>query len=193
VHRELGLAYRRRGDKYNSAGEKQKGEVDYEKAIEELKRAIEQNPGDDDALGVLGGLYRRKGDYMRAMEYYRQAVDVDPESSYALGNVASLAWYLGNEELASTMFVRTEKAARKRLDTLKSLEPYWDYFDIALAQLVLRETEAAKETYKNAIELTPSKVHFDSVVHNLSMLKSSNKGQPIPGIDEVIEMIERAR
>jgi tetratricopeptide (TPR) repeat protein len=193
VHGELGLAYRRRGDKYNSAGDKQKGEADYSKAIEELKRAIQQNPRDVEALSPLGGLYRRRGDYKQAMEYYQRAVDVAPESSYALGNVASLAWYTGDELLAREMFARTEKAARKRLDTLESLEPYWDYFDIGLAQLMSGEPAAAKETYKRAIELTPSKIHFDSVLHNLSMLKSSNKGHPIPGIDEIIEMIEKAR
>jgi len=193
AHQELGLAYRRRGDRYNTEREKQKGEEDYKKAIYELEKAVQQNPQDVEALGVLGGLYRRKGDFVQAMKYYQQAVDADSESSYALGNVASLAWYIGNEQLAHEMFMSTEKAARKRLDTLKSLEPYWDYFDIALAQLVLGETEAAKKSYEKAIELTPSKIHFDSVLHNLSMLKSKNGKHPIPGIDEIIEMIERAR
>ena len=193
VHGELGLAYRRRGDQYISAGERERGERDYSKAIEELKKAIEQNPHDVEALNPLGGLYRRRGDYEEAMRYYQLAVDVAAQSSYALGNVASLAWYIGNEDFAREMFERTEKAARKRLDTLESLEPYWDYFDIALAQLMLGETEKAKETYRKAIELTPSKIHFDSVLHNLSMLKSSPKKSPIPGIDEAIAMIEDSR
>jgi tetratricopeptide (TPR) repeat protein len=193
VHGELGLAYRRRGDKYNSAGDKQQGEADYSRAIDELKRAIRQDPHDVEALSPLGGLYRRRGDYKQAMKYYQQAVDVAPESSYALGNVASLAWYIGEEEFAREMFKRTEKAARKRLDTLESLDPDWDYFDIGLAQLMLGKPEAARETYKNAIELTPSRVHFDSVLHNLSMLKSSEGGSPIADIDEIIKMIENAR
>jgi tetratricopeptide (TPR) repeat protein len=158
-----------------------------------LQEAIRQNPEDFDALAILGGLYRRQQDYRRALEYYQQAVAADPTSAYALGNVASLAWYLGDEKLAREMFIRTGQAAQERLDTLESLEPYWDYFDLGLSQLMLGKTEDAKQSYAKAIEFTPSKVHFEGVLNNFSLLKKNTHAHPISGIDEIMEMIEAAR
>lgn len=193
VQRELGLTYRRRGDRYNSIGETREGEEDYEMAIQKLQESVRQNPDDIETVAILGGLYRRKGDYRRAMDYYRQAVAIDPTSSYALGNVASLAWYLGDEKLAREMFARTGQAAQERLDSLESLEPYWDYFDLGLSQLMLGKTEDAKQSYAKAIEFVPSKVHFEGVLNNLSLLKKNTHAHPISGIDEIMEMIEAAR
>ncbi len=193
VQQELGLTYRRRGDRYNGLGETKEGEEDYEIAIQKLQEGVRQHPDDVQTVAILGGLYRRKGDYGRAMEYYKQAVAVDPTSSYALGNVASLAWYLGEEKLAREMFASTGQAAQQRLDTLASLEPYWDYFDLGLSQLMLGKIEDAKQSYKKAIEFTPSKIHFEGVLNNLSLLKKNTHGRPVPGIDEIIEMIEAVR
>jgi tetratricopeptide (TPR) repeat protein len=193
VQKELGLAYRRRGDAQTYDKEQRKREEDYKRATQRLREAIRQNPEDFDALAILGGLYRRQSDYRQALEYYQQAAAADPTSSYTLGNVASLAWYLGDEKLAREMFARTGQAAQERLDTLESLEPYWDYFDLGLSQLMLRKTEDAKQSYTKAIEFTPSKVHFEGVLNNLSLLKKNTHAHAIPGIDEIMEMIEAAR
>jgi tetratricopeptide (TPR) repeat protein len=191
--KELGLAYRRRGDVQTQDEGQRKKEEDYKRATQRLQEAIRQNPEDFDALGILGGLYRRQQDYKRALECYQLAVAADPTSSYALGNVASLAWYLGDEKLARGMFARTGQAAQERLDTLESLEPYWDYFDLGLSQLMLGKAEEAKQSYVRAIEFTPSKVHFEGVLNNLFLLKRNTHAYPIPGIDEIIEMVEAAR
>lgn len=59
--RDLGLAYRRRGEKMSEP-------KNYDKAIESLQKALTLKPDDDDAYAVIGGLYRRQGEYQRALE-----------------------------------------------------------------------------------------------------------------------------
>ncbi len=70
VQKELGLAYRRRGQG-----------ADYDKAIEYLKSATILNPNDSDTWAILGGLYRREKKYLQAYESYENARRIDPDSS----------------------------------------------------------------------------------------------------------------
>lgn len=182
--RDLGLAYRRRGVKMSEP-------EDYDKAIECLKRAITLKPDDDDAYAVIGGLYRRKGEHQRALANYKQAYSINPGSSYALGNIASLSWYLGEVVEAKKYFTETEKAASGRI-TAGTPEGYWDYYDLALSQLVLGRPGAI-DSYKQAIDKTPppGKVVFESVLDNLKLLKTART--PIPDLPQVIQLIEDAK
>ena len=187
---ELGLAYRRRGEYQQGPSAQTMRESDYEKAKEHLQRAIELQLDYEDALSTLGGLYRREGDYERAFEYYRKAYQANHDSSYALGNVASLAWYLGRIDEARKYYERTELVSSMRTMDGHS-EIYWDYYDLALAQLVLGKTEEAKKNYQKAIGDTPGVVQFDSVLNVLKFLQ--NAKEPIAGLKEVIQTIEKEK
>lgn len=187
---ELGLAYRRQGEYQQGPSAQTIRESDYEKAKEHLQRAIELQPDYEDALSTLGGLYRREGDYERAFEYYRKAYQANHDSSYALGNVASLAWYLGRIDEARKYYERTELVSSMRTMDGHS-EIYWDYYDLALAQLVLGKTEEAKKNYQKAIGDTPGVVQFDSVLNVLKFLQ--NAKEPIAGLNEVIQTLEKEK
>lgn len=187
---ELGLAYRRRGEYRQGADAEVMRNQDYEKAIEHLRRAVALRPNYDDALSTLGGLYRRKGEYEKALEYYESAYRADPTSSYALGNVASLSWYLGKLDKARKYYTLTEMVSSERAMATHA-EVYWDYYDLALAQLVLGKTEEARKSYAKAIGETPGMVQFDSVLNVLHFLHMAK--DPIPGLDEVIHLIEKEK
>ncbi len=213
AHMEIGLAYRRRGDAQKGPDAEALRKADYSEAIAHLKRAIGLNPNYEDALAGLGAAYRRMGDderlsqhdakareyYEQAREYYRQAQIADPSSSYALGNVASLSWFLGEKNAANSYFVLAEAAAKVRImNAGRSQEIYWDYYDQALAQLVLgtiNKSETTKdeaiESYKTAIHLTPGIVQFDSVLNNLYLLQKAQ--ERIHRLDTVISMLEAAK
>ena len=210
---ELGLTYRRRGDARKGADAETLRKADYDEAIAHLERAIELRPNYEDALAGLGAVYRRMGDderlsqhdakarecYKQAREYYRQAQITDPSSSYALGNVASLSWFLGEKDAANNYFTHAEAVARIRImNAGRSPEIYWDYYDQALAQLVLgtiRKNEMTKDeaikTYHTAIQLTPGPVQFDSVLNNLYLLQKAP--ERIHRLDTVISMLEAAK
>jgi tetratricopeptide (TPR) repeat protein len=210
---ELGLAYRRRGEAQQGPDAETLRNTDYDEALVHLKRAVDLRPGYEQALAGLGAVYRRMGDnergtqhdakareyYQQAREYYKQAQIADPSSSYALGNVASLSWYLGEKKNANSYFILAEHAAKIRiLNAGQSPEIYWDYYDLALAQLVLGEINKNKalkdeaiQTYTTAIHLTPGAVQFDSVLNNLYLLQKAQ--EHIDGLDAVIAMLEAAK
>ena len=190
AEKELGLAYRMRGDYQKGLNAQELHEIDYENAKEHLLKAIKLQPGYVDALSSLGGIYRREGDYENALEYYERAYRADTNSSYALGNVASLSLYLGKKDEAKSYYLLTEAAA-----TVRTKEPYseiyWDYYDLALAQLVLGKVDEAKKNYQKAIGYTPGTTQFDSVLNVLYFLQKAK--EPIPGLDDVVGMIEKEK
>src|SRR5436305_10499890 len=111
AEKELGLAYRRRGEYQKGPDAETVRNQDFEKAIEHLRRAISLRPNYADALSTLGGLYRRKGEYEKALEYYEGAYRAGPTSAYAAANVASLSWYLGKLDNARQYYMLTEWAS----------------------------------------------------------------------------------
>lgn len=183
VLKELGLAYRRRGEAL-------KQDADYDEAIKLLKKAIVLNPDDADTLAIIGGLYRRKKEYMQALDFYERAWRINPGLSYALGNLASLSWFLGNVSDALMYFGFTEVAAAGRIKKGQS-EGFWDYYDLALARLATGKIAEAKEAYMKAIQETPGNVQFDSVLNNLYLLQKAP--QAMPGLDDMVKMIEDAK
>jgi tetratricopeptide (TPR) repeat protein len=63
---------------------------DYAEAEAEFKKALSLNPEDPEALGMLGGLYKRQGKYDDARSYYDRAAELAPSSEYALINQAAM-------------------------------------------------------------------------------------------------------
>jgi tetratricopeptide (TPR) repeat protein len=184
VEKELGLAYRRRGQ-----ANKQEADPDYDTAIQHLKKATILNPTDSDTPAILGGLYRRKSKYTEAYSAYEQAWNLNRSSSYALGNVASLAWYEGKRDEARMYFGFAEMVAIDRIKKGQG-EIYWDYYDLALAQLALGKTAEAQKTYATAIKETPGKVQFEGVLDNLRLLQKAP--QAMLGLDVIVKTIEAA-
>jgi tetratricopeptide (TPR) repeat protein len=213
AHMELGLTYRRHGDVEQGPDAEALRDADYNRAIEHLKRAIDLRPNYEDALAGLGAVYRRKGDterdlqhdqkareyYELARGYYEQAYNVSPFSSYALGNVASLSWYLGGRGAAYDYFVLARAAAKVRIKNGgPSPELYWDYYDLALAELVMGTVDKnetmkgeAIASYKSAIRLTPGTVQLDSVLNNLYLLQKSQ--EHIDKLDTVVALLRAAK
>src|SRR6266487_1182808 len=167
----------------------------YDDAISAFTRATKTNPDYAEVWKGLGLAHRRKGEemiepeeYKRSLAYYEQAYKINPASSYALGNLASLSWYLGEIVEAKKYFSDTEIAASTRISK-GTPEGYWDYYDLALAQLVLGKP-SAMDSYKKAIEVTPTpgKEKFKSVLDNLQFLQKAST--PIEDLPLVIQMIE---
>jgi Tfp pilus assembly protein PilF len=183
ILKELGLAYRRRGEKLQD-------EDDYAQAEKYLKDSILLNSIESDTYACLGGLYRRQGKYKLAYEYYQEVFRLNPNSTYALGNLGSLSWYLGNAADAKDYFTIAETLARFQTKQ-KFPDTYWAYYDLALAQLALGKVADANKTYKKAIALTPGVAQFDGVLSNLKLLQQS--AQKMAGLDDIVQLMGKAR
>lgn len=184
AHMELGLAYRRHAEQVPTAEERK---AEYRLAERFLLRAVDLRPDYEDALGALGGLCRRDHRYAEALDFYRKAGRVDPHSSYAWNNIASLSWYMGKTEYAQTAFERVEQIATERIESGLE-EAYWDYYDRALARLVLGRCEEAIADHCAAINNTPEEENFRSVLDNLRFLERAETD--IEGLDAFISMVE---
>lgn len=51
---------------------------DFKSAVENLTKAVQQNPRDADAHTMLGYSYRKLGAFDRSMEHYQIALQIDP-------------------------------------------------------------------------------------------------------------------
>jgi tetratricopeptide (TPR) repeat protein len=189
--KELGLAYRRRGEEKRKADPNTSAyRSDYQSAIKYLERAVQLAPKDDDALAILGGLYKRLGDYQTSLDYYLRSSIANRDASYPLGNIGCIRWHEGYVEEARETFKRTEAVATLRIER-QGLDTYWDYYDRALARLMLGHKDEAIVDYRIAIDRTPGAVDLESVLDNLLFLKNTpHPKEAIVGLDEVIEEIK---
>jgi tetratricopeptide (TPR) repeat protein len=194
AHFELGIAYRSQADKlYDDPALKQQHDQEYGKAIEHLNEATRLLPGDEEIIATLGGTYRRYGKYQDALKCYNRALELNPDSSYALGNVALLSWHEGKLDEARSAYRRTEEIATKRIDAKVSYEPFWDYYDRAMAKLVVGRKDEALEDYRLAAKLTFNPAHFKSVLTGIYFLKEVEDKYPIDGLNEALSIVDFAR
>ncbi len=193
THKELGFAYRLQADReYQRTHDAEKRFSAYTRAIEHFRRANELLPNYEEAIAGLAGTYRRLNQYALALDYYKLARKANPQSSYAISNIAALALHEGDIETALPAFEQTMETAQKRIAARASEEPYWDYYDLSMAILVLKKGDAVA-AYKAAIELTPASGVFQSVLDGLAFLKEAESKYPIEHLDEVIAMVTKAK
>ena len=192
---DLGLNYRHRGSSQTSPEQRKE---DFAHAEEYLWHAARSRANYWEAYGTLGGLYRRMGDYKKALDCYLKAYNVDATTSYGPGNIACLYFHLGNYKDAREYFEKTEKLAQERITLQQSREPYWDYYDLAIAQFMLGSMDkredlkkAAMHNYAIAIAKTTRREAFDGVLDNLYLLQKSD--QCPPDLAQPIKLIEDAR
>ena len=194
AHFELGIAYRSQADKlYADPASKQQHDEEYEKAIQHLKEAVRLLPDDEENIATLGGTYRRYGKYQDALDCYNQALKLNPDSSYALGNVALLSWHEGKLDDSRRAYIRTEQIANKRIATESSYEPFWDYYDLAMAKLVSGRKEEALKDYQAAVDVTSTPGNFQSVLSGLAFLKEVEDKYPIVGLNDAITIVEAGK
>ncbi|MFN3473736.1 MAG: tetratricopeptide repeat protein [Blastomonas sp.] len=120
------------------------GRLDDAQAL--LGRIIADQPGNPDALQLLGMVARQRGDHPRAAHLFRQSLAQQPNQPHVLNNLGNSLTSLG----------QTEAAARAYLQAL-ALQP--DYADarinLALAQITLGRPAQARATLQSLVEAVP--------------------------------------
>jgi adenylate cyclase len=116
---------------YQAAGDKRKVRDAGKKMVSEAQRAVQQDPSNGAALGVLAGGYAMTGELERAREWIDRALLVDPDNLNMRYNFACvLASYAGDTEGAMKMLASVlplaEDAQVRAADSDPDLDPLRD-------------------------------------------------------------------
>lgn len=168
----------------------------YDKAVEKLKKAYAQEPGNYEVLGLLGKTYYKKGSLSRACSILEKTVKVAPwhiEYQELLAeiyesrkhyrsavNVYNELLKINKEKpdlylyLKGNCFYHLSKyseALSAYQEAVKLKDNIWQYHDaIAKAQLKLGNKKEAKVFWETALKLGPDKETTEEINRNLRKL-----------------------
>jgi len=186
-HRELGVMRYKKNEKNNfSEG--------YIKGQEELKKAIEINPRDLDALGILGSTYLKQNDYKNAVKYFEKALDIDSNDPYCLVNYLRLK-IITSQNLNILKYLKRDikGALERRIHHVQAnVDIPWAYFDIGTFTILLIDAnedskDDINEKIRNAInyyllgiKTSPEAWMIDTTLNYINDIDSVP--EKIPGI-----------
>lgn len=107
----LVLAYAERGLKEQEKGGSQ--DVDVSKALENVEKAINDNPNNSELYRAKGYVYEVKPDYTASVEAYTKSIEIDPNNFRAYAGLGHVNRMRGNISVA---FENLYKAAELNVD-----------------------------------------------------------------------------
>jgi Flp pilus assembly protein TadD len=132
-------AYREKGIAENKLYHKSGGRPGKPNGIDSLKRAVELNPQDFDALASLGGALKREGRIDEAIDAYERSTEVSNGHSYPLLNALKLRALRSHEfAIDPNRRLQLKRAERSLRTQVKNQPPYnapWSFFDLAEIRL----------------------------------------------------------
>jgi 3',5'-cyclic AMP phosphodiesterase CpdA/tetratricopeptide (TPR) repeat protein len=157
VHRQLGFHLTRLG-----AGHR-------DEALAALERALELNPSDPEALGMVGGIHKRAGNLEAAAETYAAGLRLAPDSVYLLVNQAALGVLTAPDDPAPGIARYTE--LRSRIAASPELvADHWGELVQAEAAFAVGLDDEAAQHLSAAVDGGASAVELDSFATQLDLL-----------------------
>lgn len=165
------------------------GSAAYRDGIEQMRRAVEADPSDVDALCSLGGALRRQGEVEQATLCYRRAYEIDPTNPYPLGN------YIAEELVRKhdgdvVHFFRPAIAAavercRRQVEVEVNLP--WAWFDLGIFSLYLGDPVASAAFYARGIADAPNSRMIRSAANTIERLL--REGVSLPALTVVDKLL----
>jgi tetratricopeptide (TPR) repeat protein len=148
---------------------------DFQRARIHFTAALKANPGDFDALQLLGNVHLSLNDFTRAQEAFRRALEIDPEFPPLLMNSGVCLARKGEHEAAVDFFDRALRARPAYADAL---------FNKAISCNVLRRTADALACLDSVADSYGER--FDYLLERATALADSRR------FDEAFAWIDRA-
>jgi Flp pilus assembly protein TadD/SAM-dependent methyltransferase len=135
-----------------------------ERAAEQAQILLDANPGDVNALQLLGMVNFEQGDSEGALKLLRSAVALAPKSPDAHHNLGIVLFFGDDHEAARTSFLRATDLKPDHADA---------WLNLGNARRALGQFDEAESAYAKAVKLAP--------------------GNPSPSLNLAISMIEMGR
>lgn len=131
---------------HNNLGDMYGRHGDYQKAIEEFKKATELRPGYADAHHNLANTYKQTGEVNEAIKNYQKAIEFNPNLWQSYQNLAGI--YFEQEEFDQ---------ARESLETAIKINPQNAelYTSLGILYKKMGQSEEAKKALQTAITIDP--------------------------------------
>jgi 3',5'-cyclic AMP phosphodiesterase CpdA/Tfp pilus assembly protein PilF len=159
IHRKLGWHLRHLGADREA------------EALQELETALQLNPNDPETLGMMGGLFKRRGEFARAADSYAAAYLVAPSSPYIQVNRAAMILLSQPNNPSEGLALYEELLRRLEADENAAADP-WAEVVAGEAAFVLGRDDNAKDHFQRARSLTRSGQELRSVADQLDLLSS---------------------
>jgi tetratricopeptide (TPR) repeat protein len=159
IHRKLGWHLRHLGAEREA------------EALRELETALRLNPSDPETLGMIGGLFKRRGDFARAAESYAAACSVAPSSLYIQVNLAAMILLSQPTDPSVGLALYEELLHRLEADVDAAADP-WTEVVAGEAAFALGRDDDAREHFQRARSLTRSGQELRSAADQLELLGS---------------------
>ena len=156
VLREIGFCYRKKGRGY------------YDKAEIFLKDAVSKNSHDFEALGMLGGLAKRRSNFSEALSYYESANKLEPDELYTLVTLGAIHAVLGNPHQSNEFYSKCETVADSQI--VVDPKNYWAFMCKGESSAVNGNADLAIEAYKQAIDADVPEEDLVSALEQLEFL-----------------------
>jgi tetratricopeptide (TPR) repeat protein len=192
---QYGEAWREKGIVENKIAQKAKRAMDTDPAPGEssLRRAIELNDKDFDALASLGGVLKRARRFAQALSAYEQSYAISGGHPYPLLNALKLRVQVkGHLALSGADKLALARAERVREGQSQQKPPFdkpWCLFDLAEIKLYLGDPKAFLDMAKQGLKQTDANWQGETFIEDMRLLLPACN--ELPGLKEGFAELEQ--
>ncbi len=135
--------------------------------IEELKKIIEKDPKNLQALITLGNLYYDAQKFGEAIEYYQRAIKLDPKNSDVWTDLGTMYRQLENTDSSVICYQKAIEANPKNKSS---------WFNLGLVYLFdKKDDKKAVWAWKKFLELSPDDPHVQAIKEEIEKIEKKLK------------------
>lgn len=144
---------------YNNLGDLYARRGEYEKAIEEFKKAIELKPDYGDAYHNLANIYHQINRDDLAKENYKKALKFNPNLWQSYQNLAAIYFIQKNFNLAKEFMEKALKINPENIDL---------HINSGILYLNIKDEQKAKEEFEKALQIDPQNEKAQQLLNSLN-------------------------
>ncbi len=187
-------AWRERGISENKLFYQEKATQGLPIGEDSLRRALELDPKDFDALSSLGGILKRKGEMTESADCYLEAASISNGNSYPLLNGIKIRGQLsGSLKLSDKEVFLLSRAQKSLRAQVASKTPYnapWSFFDLAEIYFFLGDFASCLRTVDEGL-LVAEGWQVQTFLESLTLI--SCVAADVEGFSELLERVKDAK